>query len=285
MAWIEGLLDALGAVRVGASGRRTWQCPAHDGNSPALRIRVGDRAALIYCHAGCPTDRVLARLALRREHLFRPPPGTPERYRLARLTRLALPPMDANGDGESRPQAYRHEAFHEYGRAHRKERLRHPTTGAKTCRWEARNPAGEWVPGLLGTRECDLPLYRETEIVAAVALGELVLVVESESSVDALRGWYATTWAGGAGSPHVGALRRVLADHDRVLIVPDNDAAGLACLAELQRALPLAHVLVPDLDDEDARDLYRRLGPDAFRTLVEHYLVEHYLADDVRTVR
>jgi hypothetical protein len=45
-----------------------------------------------------------------------------------------------------------------------------------------------------------LPLYNETEVIRGGFLNEVIVVCESESSVDALtgRGIYATTWAGGA---------------------------------------------------------------------------------------
>lgn len=148
-------------------------------------------------------------------------------------------------------------------------------TGAKECRWEALNPHGEWVPGLLGARESELPLYRESDVVMGIAAGETALLVESESSVDALRGWYATTWAGGAGSPAVDTIRRVLAEHARVVIVGDNDDAGRACAEKLARALPLARVLFSDVDGEDARDLYARVGAEEFAALVTAALDEH----------
>ena len=118
------------------------------------------------------------------------------------------------------------------------------------------------MPGLLGTRESDLPLYREDEVRMAVAAGEVVVLCESESSCDALHGVYATTWAGGAASPPLETIARVLDGVD-VVIVPDHDDAGFACLERLASALPQAHVLVGQ-PGEDARDLYQRLGFDAF---------------------
>ncbi|MDT7745998.1 MAG: hypothetical protein QOE59_5076 [Actinomycetota bacterium] len=69
----------------------------------------------------------------------------------------------------------------------------------------------------------------------AAAAGETVILCESEPSCDALRGHYATTWAGGAGSPteqlaSVGAVD--------VVVIPDHDDAGLACLERITDVLP-----------------------------------------------
>ena len=88
------------------------------------------------------------------------------------------------------------------------------------------------------------------------------MLCESESSCDALHGLYATTWAGGAASPPLETLRRVLGDVD-VVIVPDHDNAGLACLKRLTETLPHARALL-GRPGEDAKDLYLRLGHEAF---------------------
>jgi DNA primase len=100
---------------------------------------------------------------------------------------------------------------------------------------------------------------------------QLVVLCESESSVDALssQGLIATTWAGGASKPQIGALERSLSNA-RVLFVPDNDAAGMRCLYKLERELSprlLSWTVKIGLDGEDARDLLERLGPDFFFTI------------------
>lgn len=95
-----------------------------------------------------------------------------------------------------------------------------------------------------------------------------MLLVESESSADALRraGHYATTWPGGAGDPSA-RLADVLGSYRNVVIVPDNDTAGLECRDKLTAQLPAAKVLMPN-EAEDARDLLARVGPDQFRRMV-----------------
>jgi hypothetical protein len=144
--------------------------------------------------------------------------------------------------------------------------LRYRKGTSKEMFWETRRD-GTWLPGLFGTPTSALPLYREPEVRMAVAVDEPVLLVESESSVDALAGWYATTWAGGASSVQIDRLTSVLGNHPYLLVIPDNDAPRLACLDQL-RAAGLAPQVVVPAPGEDARDLYQRIGPDRFAALV-----------------
>ena len=269
--WLARLLVAVGAgttSRAPVEARRSaWQCPAHDDASPSLSLgygRDGDRA-VIYCHAGCTAAAVLEALACPLRYLFTPPPVEPEAYAAAFSGGLTFPPLVlSSGTGT---EGTLHEAFHPYGDRWRIERRR-SLSGAKTITWETRDGSGAWIPGLRGATAGTLPLYRERDVVMGVALGEVVLVVESESSVDALRGFYATTWAGGASSPQVDTLARVLGDHDRVVVIADHDGPGLDCAMRIGDALPRAVVHVPELEGEDARDLHDRLGPDAFARLI-----------------
>jgi len=258
--WLSEVLAAMGCRRAG----RKWQCPAHGHTglhaaSLAVGCRDDGRGAWVHCHAGCSVTAVLRALRLRPNHLQRPPRVTPSRY--VHLQGLRRDWPELKNPGHPSTAGYRHEAWHHYGSDHAKQRMRR-SDGTKAIRWESRNARGEWVPGLLGTHEADLPLYREDEVRMAAAAGETVVLCESESSCDALHGIYATTWAGGAGSPPLQTLARVLEGVD-VVIVPDNDDAGLACLGRLTTVLAHARVLVGE-PGEDARDLYDRLGLDRF---------------------
>lgn len=49
-----------------------WQavCPVHEDKSPSLSISEGNRATLIYCHAGCSFDDLAAELGFERQQLF-----------------------------------------------------------------------------------------------------------------------------------------------------------------------------------------------------------------------
>ena len=106
------------------------------------------------------------------------------------------------------------------------------------------------------------PLYNETEVIRGGFLDEVIVLCESESSVDAMtgRGIYSTTWAGGANAVKTRRLVEVLKDR-RVLWIPDNDRAGLKCSLVIEEALSSEvrrwHVLMGS-EDEDARDLLNR---------------------------
>lgn len=70
------LVEKLGGVWRGTRGE--CRCPAHDDGTPSLSVRLGDRAILFHCFAGCETTEVLK--ALDRMHLHdRGPLDMPER--------------------------------------------------------------------------------------------------------------------------------------------------------------------------------------------------------------
>lgn len=56
------IVEAFGGTWHGASGM--CRCPAHDDRSPSLSVRIGYRALLFHCFAGCETVEVMR--ALRR---------------------------------------------------------------------------------------------------------------------------------------------------------------------------------------------------------------------------
>lgn len=261
-AWLAGLLDATGAARVAGK----WQCPAHGRtgeHSAALAVgtRQDGTGAWLWCHAGCELRTLLDALHLTRADLQHPPPVAPARHAAAwRLAHQFPPPK--RGDDSGAGWVAVSIAEHPYGDPTSiawKVRERN-AGGAKRMRWESLNPRGERVPGLLGRSEADAPLYRIADVRPGVWAGETVVLVESESSVDALikAGLYATTWAGGAGSPPLGLLAAELGAA-AVLIVPDNDAAGRACAERLTVALPSARVQLGE-PGEDARDVLARCG-------------------------
>ena len=278
--WFVELLDVVGSQPIGATMR---QCPSlgHGGDArPSLSIsdRPGGGVRL-HCFAGCTEQEILAALGLGVRQLYRPPAMSPRRYAEVARLKLSFPPL-AQRRGHPASRGFWLEAVHRYGPAdhdagrvaeHLLLRWRAPTGGAKELLWETRLVGGGSVPGLLGAPERGLPLYREREVLLAVGAGEPVLVVESESSVDALRPWYATTWAGGAADVNVDRLCRVLGGYPQTLLVPDFDRAGLACARRLLAAGLGPAVLVGE-PGEDARDVWRRLGRPDFARAVHHAL-------------
>lgn len=265
MTWLVGLLDAAGSR---PSGATTRQCPAHPDASPSLTISEGRGGrALVFCHAGCTWTAVLAALTLPTRHLYHPPPVDPAEYARA-FVNVTFPPLVARSGGSPSSDGYRLEAVHSYGPDHQVLRWRKGTS--KRLLWETRRD-GSWVPGLFGLPCSALPLYRQPDVTKAIALDEPVLLVESESSVDALTGHYATTWAGGASTPQIARLTAVLGGYEYLVVIPDHDPAGLACLDTLRAHQLAPHVVMP-ADGEDARDLHTRIGADAFAALIKEAL-------------
>ena len=275
VAWLGALLAAVGSARTG----RKWQCPAHGTtgeHAPSLSISRGSEGRLLlFCHAGCAMPDVLRALALPLETLWTPPGIEPAYYARLYLRRLTFPPprVDHGPDGTGWVAVSIVE--HPYGSPAFAWKVRERNAaGTKRMRWESLNPHGERVPGLLGRREVDLPLYLERDVRMALAdPDEPILLVESESSVDALvkAGFYATTWAGGAASAPVARLAELLGTHPGTLLIPDNDPAGRACAEQLVRG-DVARRLLLGEPGEDARDLLARCGRDAFRALVDEHL-------------
>lgn len=80
------IVEKLGGVWRGTRGE--CRCPAHDDGTPSLSVRLGDRAILFHCFAGCETTDVLK--ALDRMHLHdRSPLDMPERMPERDLSELA----------------------------------------------------------------------------------------------------------------------------------------------------------------------------------------------------
>ena len=176
-------------------------CPAHaDGANRAGELRQGDKGALVVCHAGCEVRVVVESIGLHMVDLFDEEPkakidwqNPDARYPYADESGTVLYEVRRWGSGKEkviRPGHY---------------------VGG---RWEPGMPPGPRVP------------YRLPELVAAVANGEPVLVVEGEKDVETARanGYVATCNVGGA--------KKWRSDYDRyfagaaVVVVADNDPTG-----------------------------------------------------------
>lgn len=81
------IVERLGGVWRGSRGE--CRCPAHDDSSPSLSVRLGNRAILFHCFAGCATNAILhalRRLNLHDRGTLEMPPAAPKRD----LTAIAL---------------------------------------------------------------------------------------------------------------------------------------------------------------------------------------------------
>jgi 5S rRNA maturation endonuclease (ribonuclease M5) len=76
----EALRAAGKLVKPRGSNRAEAQCPAHDDGNPSLAITGIEGQVLIYCHAGCRTEDVLAALGLGLGDLFDDPRGPTYAY-------------------------------------------------------------------------------------------------------------------------------------------------------------------------------------------------------------
>ncbi|RVT90552.1 hypothetical protein EOD43_18720 [Sphingomonas crocodyli] len=91
----RSIVEALGGTWHGTRG--DCRCPAHADRSPSLSVRLGDRAILFHCFAGCSTEDVMAELRRQRlhDHAALPMPVLPrgpDRTSLARqLWRESVP--------------------------------------------------------------------------------------------------------------------------------------------------------------------------------------------------
>lgn len=270
---MHGLLDALGSGRAYATSDMR-QCPAHDDGRPSLHVSRGDDGrVLVRCFASCDWRAIVTAIGVPARYLYSPPPVDPAEYAAAFLAdRMGkfreVKRSGGRGKGGQDGQG-KLVGVHDYGSIHRVMRYR-KGNGVKDMVWETKRD-GVWLPGLFGVKTSELPIYFERDVVAAVALGDPVILCESESSCDQIireTGILATTWAGGANAVQVDALRKVLDGYSGVVVIPDNDAPGLAALDTL-RAAGLAPARVMPAEGEDARDLLGRIGADKFRALVE----------------
>lgn len=84
MTAYDRLTDALRTAGMRVThprdGQAKSQCPAHDDRDPSLSLTWIEDQVLVYCHAGCHTEDVLAALDLTMPDLFDEPRGASYRY-------------------------------------------------------------------------------------------------------------------------------------------------------------------------------------------------------------
>lgn len=72
---IDALRDHGSTVKETGQDKATAQCPAHDDSRASLSVgpRHDDKGTVVYCHAGCQTDDIVAALGLPMSDLFDDP--------------------------------------------------------------------------------------------------------------------------------------------------------------------------------------------------------------------
>ena len=257
--WLRDYLKEAGSAQIG----KLWQCPAHPDSYPSMSLDQGeDGRALIYCYAGCSFDEICSALGIEPRLLFERHPWSAKKVFQTNPAKPSFSKisLSGHGGGNKRRMDFYYQ-YHQFTPTIRLERVKYED-GTKSCRWQFLE-GNSWYYSRDNKIDLDeLPMYRENEVIQGSFLDEIVVLCESESSVDALFniGIYVTTWAGGASQPKVSRLKSVLGGM-RVLWVPDNDPAGLKCSrtleAELKPVVRQWSTLMGE-EGEDARDLVKR---------------------------
>ena len=161
MSWgahkpVDAVLAKLDRVSK-SGGKWTARCPAHEDRNPSLSVAEGDDGrVLLQCFAGCPTESVVRAIGMRWSDLF------------AERT-----------NGEACDVIAEYPYVDEEGKTlFVVERL-----FPKSFRQKRPDGAGGWINNRKGVRPV---LYRLPQVLAAVASGDTVYIVEGEKDVAAL---------------------------------------------------------------------------------------------------
>lgn len=196
-------------------------CPAHKDRNPSLSIsEADDGTVLLKCFAGCAVEEVVAAMALDMADLFpaqqEPPRPTGQRGMLPAHSTVQ-DAISAYGRGDPDQQwIYTDAIGKEAGRT-----LRWNTFTGKEIRPLHRVPDGWRLAAMADPR----PLLNLPALLANTA--SPVYVVEGEKCVDVLTdfGFLATTSAGGSQAARLTDWRPLAGR--RVIVLPDNDEAGV----------------------------------------------------------
>jgi antitoxin (DNA-binding transcriptional repressor) of toxin-antitoxin stability system len=211
---LQRVRDALDAAncRTRDNGRN-WTCPSHEDANPSLSVTEGrDGRVLVRCHAGCEFDAIVAAIGLQPADL-----------------------APATRDVEWTPFG---EPVATYRYVDQRGKLLYGV-----CRFEPKT-FRQWRPDeskrggrSWSVRGVTLVPYRLPELLAAVADGRPVHVVEGEKDVAAIvaAGGEATTFAMGAGKWRPGYAKWF--EGADVVVVADDDEPGHRHAATVARAL------------------------------------------------
>jgi hypothetical protein len=203
----------------GSKGRgNAWQCVSHDDGAPSLSIghRKDRKGVVLYCHAGCAPEDIVAALGLTMQDLFDEPLEKRERPRVV----AEYPYCDENG--ELLLTVKRYEPGFDGER--------------KTFRQYRAN-------GAAGVKGVQRVLYRLPEVLAQAAARLPVIVVEGEKDVENLRAInaVATCNVGGAGK-WTDEYTASLAGVSEVWIIADKDEPGRKHAAQVAESLARAGI-------------------------------------------
>jgi len=267
---LDALRDYGSEIRAIADGHMA-QCPAHNDRNPSLHVSEGaDGRALVDCKAGCRLDDVLSPLGLTERDLFvESLGGSGSTGTYKGMAGVLAPRLDPVTD-----YVYTDAAGVPVMKVTRFNQVDH--SGGligKTFRQYGPDGAGGWQAGLNGKVP---PLYRLPEVLAAVATGGTVLVVEGEKDADRATslGLVATTSPMGAGKwrdEHTASLTGGV-----VVVVVDDDGPGRAHALAVHEALSaVARSVVMVLPASGCKDLSEHLDAGYTLSALRPVLPEH----------
>lgn len=210
------------------------RCPAHDDKQASLSVSRGtDQPVIFKCHAGCDRDAVLEHAGL--------------------LLSDVSKPRDERISGEWTPFG---EAIATYDYADERGELLFQVcrTADKQFPQRTRDQNGNWKWRLGNTRRVP---YRLPRVLAAVAAGKTIYIVEGEKDVHSIEraGATATTSPGGAGK-----WRDEYDEHFKdatVVVIADRDEPGREHAADVAAHLqPVARsvIIAEPAEGKDATD-------------------------------
>jgi antitoxin (DNA-binding transcriptional repressor) of toxin-antitoxin stability system len=210
---LQRVRDALDAANCRTrDGGRNWTCPSHEDANPSLSVTEGrDGRVLLRCHAGCEFAAIVAAIGLQPADL--------------------APARDVEWTPFGEPVAT-------YRYVDQRGKLLYGV-----CRFEPKT-FRQWRPDeskrggrAWSVRGVTLVPYRLPELLAAVADGRTIHVVEGEKDVAAIvaAGGEATTFAMGAGKWRPGYAKWF--EGADVVVVADDDEPGRQHAATVAKAL------------------------------------------------
>lgn len=266
----------------GESGYYECFCPAHKDTHPSLLIKAGESGVQVKCQRNCRTEDVLAAVGLKMSDLFYEPrkgvtkPTAPKIFspKPAELPK-AKKPEEAVKRVVDRVYTYTDEqgkTVFEVVRYKPKDfRQRVPDASQR----------GGYRWSIKGVRPV---IYNLPHVLAAIAAGEAIFVVEGEKDADnlALIGLTGTTCAMGACKWHK-EHSEFLRSAD-VYIIPDNDEPGeqhaqkvAQQLFGIARSIRILHIkdVCPELPAKgDVSDMMQLLGKSETRRLLDKLMTE-----------
>jgi hypothetical protein len=247
-------------------------CPAHDDRHPSLTLREEGGRLLWHCHAGCSQARVLEafRELLGRTHTHtrprtqaqRPEPAEPEPDTEAAGVTLAEY-AHAKGLDAERLQAWGCTEIQRHGKPCLQIPYRDDSGEVRAIRYRIGLNGARFL-WRTGDKPLPFGLWRLNEWREG---GEVYLC---EGETDTFTLWHAGLPA--IGVPGASAWQpewwRYLRDFRRVLVIPDNDAAGKEMVRKLNDTCPVeidssVEVLALPADVKDANELWQREGCNA----------------------